>query len=134
MAESRRTVLIVDDSGPCATNLEIALGGIPNIEVEVKGNGREALEYLESHPQADLRAMLTDLQMPQMDGFELIREVRARERYAGVPIIVLTGDPDPRTREQLNDLRLAAHFRKPYSLLAVRQCVEQILNDPPGMP
>ena len=42
--------------------------------------------------------MVTDLNMPRMDGFELIRRVRADQRLSGMPIIVVSADTDPRLR------------------------------------
>src|SRR5690606_42018218 len=53
----------------------------------ISGNGREALEQL---ARTDVDVMVLDLMMPEMDGFELLAELRASERHRGIPAVVLT--------------------------------------------
>jgi two-component system response regulator len=58
------------------------------------GNGQEALELLDARSKrrvSDLPAVIIlDLNMPQMDGFEFLRRVKAEERFAAIPVVVLT--------------------------------------------
>jgi CheY-like chemotaxis protein len=63
-----------------------------------------------------------------MDGFELIRRVRAHRELAGMPIVVVSADTDPETPERVAQLGAAAFFSKPYSPAQVRRKLEQILN------
>jgi CheY-like chemotaxis protein len=121
-------VLIVEDAEPCASNLEIAFLSIPGIAVSVSASAQEAWRILESAAGAAVAALVTDLNMPRMDGYELIERVRADPRYADLPIIVVSGDTDPRTAERLRLLRADAYFEKPYSPSAVRLKLEQLLN------
>jgi len=51
-------------------------------------NGREGLEALEENADVDL--VLADVMMPEMDGYEMTREIRAQSRFADLPIISLT--------------------------------------------
>ena len=122
-----RTVLIVEDTESCATTLEIALLAIPNINVRVAPTARQALEWLASSG-CGVCALVTDLHLPAMDGFQLIERVRADSRNARLPIIVLSGDTDPRTPERIYRLGANAYFVKPYSPAQVRQKVEQLLD------
>jgi CheY-like chemotaxis protein len=122
-----RTVLIVEDVESCATTLEIALLAIPHIHVRVAPTAGQALEMLASAGEM-ISAMVTDLNMPSMDGFELIERVRSDSRTALLPIVVISGDSDPRTPERLNRLGANAYFGKPYSPAQVRQKVEQLLD------
>lgn len=78
-------LLIVDDN---AVDRELARQLVerrPAMHAEFAGNGLEALEHLE---QATPLAVLTDLQMPEMDGLELVRV--ARRRFPTIPIILMT--------------------------------------------
>jgi CheY-like chemotaxis protein len=56
--------------------------------VEIARNGREALEHLQRNPAVDL--VLMDVMMPEMDGLEATRRIRAMPDHAGLPIIALT--------------------------------------------
>jgi len=124
---SSRTVLIVEDAESCATTLEIALLAIPHIHIRVAPTARQALELLAS-AGGKICALVTDLNMPAMDGFELIERVRADSRTARLPIVVISGDSDPRTPARLYRLGADAYFGKPYSPAQVRQKVEQLLD------
>lgn len=124
---SSRTVLIVEDAESCATTLEIALLAIPHIHIRVAPTARQALELLASAGEK-ISALVTDLNMPAMDGFELIERVRADSRTARLPIVVISGDSDPRTPARLYRLGADAYFGKPYSPAQVRQKVEQLLD------
>jgi len=124
---SSRTVLIVEDAESCATTLEIALLAIPHIHIRVAPTARQALELLAS-AGGKISALVTDLNMPAMDGFELIERVRADSRTARLPIVVISGDSDPQTPARLYRLGADAYFGKPYSPAQVRQKVEQLLD------
>ena len=127
MNSPNRTVLIVEDAESCATTLEIALLEIPHIHVRVAPTARKALELLAS-AGGKICALVTDLNMPAMDGFELIQRVRSDSRTARLPIVVISGDSDPQTPARLDRLGANAYFGKPYSPAQVRQKVEQLLD------
>ena len=121
-----RTVLIVEDAESCATTLEIALLAIPHVNVRVAPTARQALDLLAKG--AGICAVVTDLNLPSMDGFELIERVRSDRRTARLPIVVISGDSDPRTPERIYRLGADAFFGKPYSPAQVRQKLEQLLD------
>ena len=78
-------------------------------------------------PGCGIRAIITDLNMPRMDGYELIRRIRADRRISATPIIVVSADTDPATPERVAGLGVEAFFPKPYSPAEVRRKLEQIL-------
>ena len=120
------SVLIVEDSENSAATLEIAFFGIPGVSVLTASSGMEALRILDNG--ASIRAVVTDLNMPRMDGFELIRRIRRHERLYATPIIVVSADTDPDTPHRISQLGVSAFFSKPYSPAQVRRKLEQILN------
>src|SRR3954463_4304548 len=93
------SVLIVEDSENSAATLEIAFLGIPGVSVLTACSGLEALRILDNG--AGVRAIVTDLNMPRMDGFELIRRVRQHDRLRATPIIVVSADTDPDTSDRI---------------------------------
>jgi CheY-like chemotaxis protein len=124
--DTSRAVLIVEDSENSAATLEIAFLGIPGVSVLLARSAFEALRILRGGPA--VRAIVTDLNMPRMDGFELIRRVRQDGKLSRTPIIVISADTDPGTPERIAELGVSAFFAKPYSPAQVRRKLEQILN------
>ncbi len=121
-----RSVLIVDDSENAASTLEVALLAIPGLAVKRASSGVEALRIL---GEADLVcAVVTDLNMPRMDGYELIRRLRGDQRWSATPVVVISADTDPGTPERIAQLGVSAFFAKPYSPAEVRRKMEQILD------
>ena len=119
----RRRVLIVDDS-PIVRDLLSELLSSVGLEVRVAGDGAAALEALDDRP-VDL--IVCDVEMPVMDGFELLR--RLRERAERVPVVMVT------TRGSVSDRALAAslgadalivksEFENAHLLETVRRFVE----------
>ena len=125
-AEGSCAVLIVEDSENSAATLEIAFLGIPGVSVLMASSAIEALRILRNG--SAVRAIVTDLNMPFMDGFELIRRLRQDGKFARTPIIVVSADTDPGIPERIAKLGVSAFFAKPYSPAQVRRKLEQILN------
>ena len=123
-----RTVLIVEDVDTCASTLEIIFSGIEDVNVVTVVNAEDALKLLERGSK-DVSAIVTDLHMRGMDGFELIERVRANRLHASVPIMVITGSSDPDTPERVRKLGANAFFAKPYSPVLVREKLEQLLKN-----
>lgn len=121
-----RTVLIVEDSDTSADTLEVALLSLPGVSVEHVRSGRIAWQFLQ---RQRVSAIITDLHMSHMDGFELIERVRAAEPVTYVPIIVVSGDSDPETPDRIRRLGADAFFAKPYSPAAVRETLERLLHE-----
>ena len=81
------SVLVVEDDQPTREALCRPLASMGYVAYEAV-NGRDGLDWLSSHPAPSL--ILLDLMMPEMDGFEFLRELRQRPALAGVPVIVVT--------------------------------------------
>jgi two-component system, chemotaxis family, chemotaxis protein CheY len=120
-----RTVVIVEDAEMCSDVLEVALLALPGIDIQCATSAEQALEQLDGR---DICALITDLNLPRMDGFELIERVRSQPIHAALPILVISGDTDPHTPERVRRLGADAFFTKPYSPGEVRQKLEQLIN------
>jgi len=120
-------VLIVEDSENSAAMLEMAFLGIPGVSVRLAASAAEAWRILDAGPEA-VGVLVTDLNMPRMDGYELIGRVRADQRLAGLPIIVVSADTDPSTPQRVAALGVDAFFPKPFSPALVRRKLEQLLD------
>lgn len=82
----KRVILVADDS-PTIRKFVSASLGLSGFEVIAACDGMEAVEKLPNH-KIDL--IITDLNMPNLDGFEFIRIVRQNDQYKDIPIIILS--------------------------------------------
>ena len=99
-----RRVLLVDDDTEVQTLIKGGLAA-DGLEVHCVGNGEEALLYLERDTPA---AVLLDLRMPVMDGFEFLKRMRESRYHKGLPVIVITVKRlTPAEEEQLEDMASA---------------------------
>ena len=87
MDTEKNIILVVDDD---KANLTLAQNILaPRYRIAASNSGRAALKYLESH-RPDL--ILLDINMPEMDGFEVMAQIRQREETKAIPVIFLTAD------------------------------------------
>jgi len=80
--------------------------------VEVANNGREAIDMLAAKPDG-FHAVLMDLQMPELDGLEATRRIRADARFAKLPIIAMTAHALAEEREKCLAAGMVDHIAKP---------------------
>ncbi len=125
---NQRKVLIVEDAETCSSILEIVFSSIHDLKVVTVSSADQAWQLLENEVEP-VRAIVTDLHMPGMDGFELMDKVRSHRVHQGVPIIVITGCTDVNAPEQARLRGANAVFLKPYSPARVREKLEQLLSD-----
>jgi len=121
-----RTILIVEDNDTCAETLQIALETMPGLTTLVLRSPDAALAALRNENN-DVAALVTDLNMPRQNGFELIRLLRAEARYTHLPVLLISGDTDPYLPQHALARGADAFFSKPYSPAAVRRKLEQLL-------
>ena len=124
MNDCAQRALIVDDNVALARVTQFALDGA-GFETETAYNGRTALE---AALKTRFDVIVTDQQMPEMTGVELIRELRNTPEYEASPIILLTAKglelELPRLRDELG---IDATFAKPFSPSSIVKTVTELL-------
>lgn len=106
--ENRPVILAVDDT---PENLDVVKGLLtPRFIVKAAINGMMALKIVEKHPP-DL--ILLDIRMPQMDGFEVCRKLKANNATAAIPVIFLTGESDAEIQADALETGAAGFITKP---------------------
>ena len=117
------SILTVDDSASIRQTIKIALGG-EGYEVSEAGDGAAGLQRADAS-RFDL--IITDLNMPVMDGLTMIRELRKRSTHAGVPILFLTTESDADIKQQAKAAGATGWLTKPFDPDQLVRVVKKVL-------
>ncbi len=114
--------LIVDDSSVMRKIVERALrqAGLDSMHVYEAGNGAEGLEILRSSP-VDL--ILSDIDMPAMDGLEFLKQIKAQNLAQGVPVVMITTESSEEHVKQAIAAGARGYIRKPFTPEQVKERV-----------
>jgi CheY-like chemotaxis protein len=117
-----RRILVVDDAAEMRALASAALRSLPAVELLEADGGEAALRWVATVPIA---LVLTDVQMPGVDGFELIRRLRANPAARALRIVAMSADAA--NLECADELGADATIAKPFRAGAIRALVEPLL-------
>ena len=125
MSEVR--TLIVDDSSVMRKIVErsLRLAGLEPLVVFEAGSGSEGVELLKVQ-QVDL--ILSDINMPSMDGLEFLRKLRAQNLAPGVPVVMITTESSMEFVQQAIQAGAQGYIRKPFTADQVKERVLPLLH------
>ena len=119
-------ILVVDDEPALLRAVERFLTGL-GYEVSAAGNGTEALAAIE---EATPDLLITDINMPEMDGIEILNALRARG--LAIPVIAISGGGQFDRRLLLGSAKVLGAvltLEKPFELAELREMVEEVLTE-----
>jgi two-component system chemotaxis response regulator CheY len=118
-------ILIVDDSATMRALLHrvVGLADLPIGTIYQAPNGLEALKILEAY---SVQAVFTDLNMPVMNGMQLLREMAKRDSWRNLLRIVISTDGSKLRREEARELNVNLYVEKPFRPEVVRDVLCQI--------
>jgi two-component system, chemotaxis family, chemotaxis protein CheY len=116
-------LLIVDDSAAIRKILERVLrqAGIPIGNVHQSGDGLEAIETLKKQ---SVGLILADINMPNMDGLELLGKVKGAPEWEKIPVIMVTTESSQAKVMQAVELGAAGYIRKPFTADQIKAKLE----------
>ncbi|MEG4917961.1 hybrid sensor histidine kinase/response regulator [Microcoleus sp. B7-D4] len=118
-------ILVVDDSYTIRQLLSLTLTRARYRVVQAK-DGVDALEKLQNG--LDCSLAIVDIEMPRMDGFELLRSIRSTERFAKIPVAMLTSRSGAKHRQMAMELGANQYFTKPYSEAQLLQAIPKLIH------
>lgn len=121
-----KVVVIVDDSDTVASSLAIALESSLGVRAIVAHHARAALRLFEQ--EAEISVVVTDLNLPFLNGFKLIGALRKLRSYEGLPVLMITAEENPESFDASADCQPNVIMRKPFSSKEVCRVVESLLN------
>lgn len=126
-------LLVDDDHIGAELTVAILRGVDPRLAVAVAWDGEQALQILRRAPggTADTAAphvVFLDLNMPRLDGHEVLREIRADPALAGMRVVILTNSDRPADIAESMRLGADAHLAKPISVVELSQRLREIAH------
>ncbi|SPD76494.1 Response regulator receiver modulated metal dependent phosphohydrolase [uncultured Desulfobacterium sp.] len=122
---SRQTILVVDDSKTIRKIVEEGLAQA-GFKVATATNGKEALNIIK-HVKPDL--ILSDIDMPEMNGFEFCSEVNSNPDLAAIPFVVMSSNSDRAHMKRMLQYGAEAYITKPFNTDQLVILVEKLLSD-----
>ena len=123
----RFKVLIVEDSKASREFIAATVEAIPGLEAVQTASGFEALKIL---PRHRFELIITDINMPDINGLELINFVKKNPNYRDVPLFVITTEGREQDRERGIALGAAEYLVKPFSPESLEALVRRYLRLP----
>ncbi len=118
-----KTILVVDDSASVRQVLSSALLGA-GYQVIAAGDGEDALAMLDGRR---LNLVICDVNMPRLDGFGFVRQMKAHPDYKYTPVIMLTTESAKVMKEQGRDAGARAWVVKPFPLKQMLEAVSRLV-------
>ena len=119
-------ILIVEDSPTMRSLLIAALDELsPQAKIVEVESGFEALRVL---PRGDWDLIITDINMPDINGLELVSFVKSNETYREVPLIIVSSEGSERDRTKGLELGANAYIVKPFEPGDLRELVSDLLD------
>jgi two-component system chemotaxis response regulator CheY len=123
--QARLTALVVEDSPPMRKMIVFALSRIREVRVVEADDGVDALRRIAS---TKFDIIITDINMPILDGLKLVKRLRADEAYRDVPIIIITTEGAEEDRQRALALGATAYITKPIQAPQVIELVREVLG------
>jgi two-component system chemotaxis response regulator CheY len=120
-------VLIVDDSNAMRAVIKriIAMSGFKMDECREAGNGKEALETL-SHAWVDV--IISDINMPEMNGLELLERLKKDELYKTIPVIIISTEGSAERMQEAFAQGARGFIRKPFLPEDLRKTLYEVIG------
>jgi two-component system chemotaxis response regulator CheY len=124
-------VLVVDDSAAIRKILQRVLRqtGMAIGAIHEAGDGQEALAVLGEHP---VNLVLTDINMPKMDGLQLLASLKGSAQWRGIPVVMITTEGGEAKVSEAVRLGAAGYVRKPFTADQIKEKLTGILE--PALP
>jgi two-component system, chemotaxis family, chemotaxis protein CheY len=118
-------VLVVEDSSAMRSFIASTIEEIEGVSVTEAESGFEALKEL---PRCEFDLIITDINMPDINGLELVRFIRGNDRFKKTPLIIVSTESSQRDRERGLALGANSYLVKPFEPEALKDCVERYLT------
>lgn len=120
-------ILVTDDSETMRAVIKktVSMSGVPVGEFHEAGNGIEALAVLENNW---IDVILSDINMPEMGGMELLKKISEDEDLRKIPLIFITTESSDARQEEAKKLGVAGYVKKPFQPETIKAILYEVLE------
>jgi two-component system, sensor histidine kinase and response regulator len=119
-------ILVVEDD-PDGADMVMRMLDSANIGTTVAASGEAALSHMKANGSS-FGAVVVDLALPEMDGFELLRAIRKNSSWGNIPLIAVTAYHTPELKFKALDAGFNAYFPKPLDTAIFLQALERVVG------
>jgi two-component system, chemotaxis family, chemotaxis protein CheY len=119
-----KKILIVDDSATIREQVKAAFASKADYQIVEAENGVDALAKLAAN--TDVRLLISDINMPEMDGITLIKHVSENASYKAIPIVMLTTEVSADLKTQAKNYGVKAWIVKPFTPEKIVMAADQL--------
>ncbi len=123
---SRPSILIVDDSAALRHMLALSLQRLGFVDVDIACDGQEALAMLQLN---NYQLVISDIEMPRMNGIELLSQMQASARLASIPLIFLTSCTGEQYRRLAAEMGATDYLNKPHRESDLRRAIDAAMGE-----
>lgn len=123
--ERMKSILIVEDSSMTRSMIRAVVEEIDDLETVEAASGFEALKIL---PSQTFDLIVTDINMPDINGLELINFVKKDERYRGIPLLIVSTEKSDEDKERGMAIGANAYITKPFKPQQLQDAVKSLLG------
>ncbi len=121
-----KTILVVDDSDVIRTFIQKIFDN--NYLVLVAHDGKEALDIIGTNSYGNIIGMLLDLNMPNVNGFEVLDYLKNNNLFVKIPVAIITGDDSKETTTRAFNYPIVGVLQKPFNERDIRLVIEKMIS------
>lgn len=117
-------IYVIDDS---EVNLFLVRGifdNDKNLQVDIESNSTKAMGYLKENKP---NVIVLDLMMPEIDGFELLHEIKSNDELKNIPILVISAREDKEAYDKVMEYNVQGYIRKPIVIDDVEKQIRNLI-------
>ena len=120
-----KQIFIVEDNEKNLELFKAVLGTIPNLDISTSITGKEGLQLIKTN---DIDVIILDIQLPDMSGIDICKELRKLEKYKKTPILAVTSFAMKGDKERILDAGFNDYIPKPLQIKEFRESIKKYLE------
>ncbi|MFA6055130.1 MAG: response regulator [Thermodesulfovibrionales bacterium] len=121
---SAKNILIVEDSATTRALIRAVIEDMGDFNIVEAGSGFEALKLL---PTQEFNLVITDVNMPDINGLELIHFIKSNPRYSHIPLIIVSTERSEEDKKRGIALGAMSYITKPFKAQELQEVVKQVI-------